>query len=87
MSGSRADLEVVAEFFELAHEPGFLDIGIVALGVIVGAQVGVFDLIVQDVPHDHQDGVRDRDGCLLSTRLAEPAMEAPKARTQTGFRA
>ena len=69
-SGSEGD-RLTRELLELADQVAFLPVPIVT-GLEVGTQVAVAGFGVgQQVPHDGQDGVADRDeGALLPRRLA-----------------
>ena len=70
-SGDEGD-RLAGELLELADQVAFLAVP-VAVGLVeVGTQVAVAGLgVSQQVPHDGQDRVADRDeGALLATALA-----------------
>jgi hypothetical protein len=67
---------VGGELLELADQVGLLGVGVAAGLVEVGTQIAGAGLgVSQQVPHDGQDGVADRDeGALLATAFGDAAV-------------
>ena len=74
-SGCGGELDAVAEGFEVVDQSALGRFGVVAAGEVVVAELAVFALVVQHVPDDHDEGVRDGDGGLSAARLAESAVQ------------
>ena len=74
-SGGWRDGDIVAHGLQVVNQPPFPGVGIVVAGEEVRAQVAVFGTVVQDMPDDHDEGVRDRDGGLPAAGLTEPAVQ------------
>ena len=72
-SGCGFDGDLVAEVLELSDEPAGVSFGVGSAFEPVGAELLVVDLVVQDVPDDHDQGVGDREDRLRLALLAEPA--------------
>lgn len=75
-SGAGGELDAVAEGLQVVDEAAGGGFGVVASGEVVVAEFAVLGLVVQHVPDDHDEGVRDGDRGLAAAVLAEPAMEA-----------
>src|SRR3954452_6682759 len=74
-SGGGGELDAVAEGFEVVDQAALGRFGIVAAGEVVVAEFAVFALVVQHVPDDPDEGVRDGDRGLSAACLAESAVQ------------
>src|SRR5664279_4434440 len=83
-SGGWRDGDLVAHGWQVVNQPPFPGVGIVVAGEVVRAQVAVLSTVVQDMPDDHDEGVRDRDGGLPAARLTEPAVHAAELGADVG---
>jgi hypothetical protein len=75
VSGGGGEGDLVAELLELADEALGVGLGVGVPLEVVAPEVLVVDVVVQDVPDDHQHRVSDREDRLAFAVLAEPAAE------------
>src|SRR4051794_9281620 len=80
--GVRLKGDVEAELFNLAGEASGVGLGIGPAGEVVDAELGVGLLLGEDVPGDHEHGVRDGEDGLGLAPAAEAAPEALVLRAQ-----
>ena len=80
-SVGRRDGDGVAEGFESSHESAGFVGGVVALVEVVGAKVVVVDVVRENVPDGHDDGLGDGDGGAF---LAGATGESPELSVEVG---
>jgi hypothetical protein len=82
MSGGRVQGDAMSERLQLLDEVAGSAVGVDALGVVVGAEVGEpCGGVGEEVPDDDEDRAGGGDDC---SQLASAPDQAPVARTQEG---